>query len=59
MLEKMERLTGTKLPREVVEVTLEPGPNALWVRFKKSVRGELGEPAHPRIHLFRNIGVLR
>jgi len=56
LLKKVERLTGTKLPREVVEVTLEPSLNTLCVRFKKPAGGELGEPAHPRIHLFKDRG---
>ena len=54
LLGKVERLTGTKLPREVVEVTLEPSLNMLCVRFKKPTGGELGEPAYPRIHLFKD-----
>jgi len=37
-----------------VEVTLEPSLNMLCVRFKKPVGGELGEPAYPRIHLFKD-----
>jgi len=56
LLGKVERLTGTKLPREVVEVTLEPSLNTLCVRFKKPVSGELGEPAHPQIYLFKDRG---
>ena len=56
LLEKVEHLTGTKLPREVVEVALEPSLNILCVRFKKPTGGELGEPVHPRIHLFKDKG---
>jgi hypothetical protein len=52
LLGKVEHLTGTRLPREVVEITLEPSLNMLCVRFKKPAAGELGEPAYPRIHLF-------
>ncbi len=54
LLRKAESLTGTKLPREVVEVTLDPELNTLCIRFKRSVGGELGEPAYPRIHLFKD-----
>jgi len=54
LLEKAERLTGTKLPREVVEVTLEPSLNTLCIQFRKPVVGELGEPGYPQIHLFRD-----
>ena len=53
LLRRAEHLAGTKLPREVVKVTLEPKLNTLCVRFKKPSEGELGEPAHPQIHLFR------
>lgn len=54
LLQRAEHLAGTKLPREVVEVTLEPGLNTLCIRFKKPSDGELGEPAHPQVHLFRD-----
>jgi len=57
LLEKTERLTGTKLLREVVEVTLEPSLNTLRIRFRKPVVGELGEPGHPQIHLFKDRGI--
>lgn len=55
LLHRAEHLAGTKLPEEVVEVTLEPNLNTLCIRFKKPSDGELGEPAHPRVHLFRDI----
>jgi hypothetical protein len=54
LLEKVERLVGTKLPREVIEVTLEARINRLCIRFKKATSGELGEPIHPQIHLFKD-----
>ena len=54
VLRRVERLIGTKLPREVVEVTLEPGIDMLCIRFKKPFSGELGEPVHPQIHLFKD-----
>jgi len=54
LLGRVERLPATRLPREVVEVTLEPSLDTLCVRFKKPVGGELGEPAHPQIHLFKD-----
>ncbi len=54
LLRKAERLTKTKLPREVVEVTLEPSLNTLCIRFKKPLDEELGEPSHPQIHIFRD-----
>ncbi len=54
MLRRAERLAGSKLPSEVVEGTLEPVLNTLCIRFKKPSRGELGEPVHPRVHVFRD-----
>lgn len=54
LLREAESLAGTKLPREVVEVTLEPQLNMLCIRFRKPTDGELGEPVHPQIHLFRD-----
>lgn len=54
LLERVERLVGTRLPREVVEVTLEPAVDMLCIRFKKPAGGELGEPVHPQIHLFKD-----
>ncbi len=53
LLRKAEGLTGTKLPKDVVEVTLEPRLNMLCIRFKKPTDGELGAPAHPQIHIFK------
>ena len=54
LLQTAEHVAGTKLPREVVEVTLEPKLNSLCIRFKKPSNGELGEPAHPQVHVFRD-----
>ena len=54
LLQRAEHLAGTKLPREVVEVTLEPELNTLCIRFKKPSDGELGEPVHAQVHLFRD-----
>ena len=54
LLHRAEHLAGTKFPREVVEVTLEPELNMICIRFKKPSDGELGEPAHPQVHLFKD-----
>ncbi len=54
LLVRAEHLAGTKLPKTVIEVTLEPKLDTLCVRFRKPSHGELGEPAHPQIHLFRD-----
>ena len=54
LLRKAGNLAATKLPKEVVEVTLEPQLDMLCIRFRKPKDGELGEPVHPRIHLFRD-----
>ena len=52
ILEKVERLTRVKLPRDVIEVSLEPKLKVLCIRFKKPTKLELAEPIHPGIHLF-------
>ncbi len=54
LLRRAEHLAGTKLPKEVIEVTLEPKLDMLCVRFRRPSDGELGEPAHPQVHLFRD-----
>lgn len=53
LLRRAEHLAGTRFPREVVEVTLEPKLNTLCIRFRKPSDGELGEPVHPQVHLFK------
>lgn len=54
LLARAESLSGTQLPKQVVEVTLEPKLDTLCIRFKKPRGGELGEPVHPQIHLYRD-----
>jgi len=52
ILGKVEKHTGVKFPRDVIEVSLEPKLKLLCIRFKKPVKAELGEPLRPGIHLF-------
>jgi hypothetical protein len=52
ILGKVERLAHVKLPRSVIEVSLEPSLRMLCIRFKKPVKTELGEPIRHGIHLF-------
>jgi len=54
ILVRVENLTGLKFPRDIIEVTLEPKLNMLCIRFKKPSKAELGEPLHPRIHLYKD-----
>jgi hypothetical protein len=54
ILSKAETLTGVKLPLEVVEASIAPGIGVLHVRFREPREAELGEPLHPRIHLYRD-----
>jgi hypothetical protein len=49
---KMEKLTGVKFPRDIIEVSLEPKLKMLCIRFKKPSKAEFGEPLHPGIHLY-------
>ncbi|MEM3437503.1 MAG: hypothetical protein QXP55_03065 [Nitrososphaerales archaeon] len=51
---RVEKLTGVKMPEEVIEVSLEPSTSLLCIRFKKPSEAELGEPIHPQIHLYRD-----
>ncbi|HUK49790.1 MAG TPA: hypothetical protein VLV18_02045 [Terriglobales bacterium] len=54
LLHRAEDLAGTSFPSEVVEVTLEPKLNTLCIRFRKPSDAELGEPAHPQVHVFKD-----
>lgn len=54
VLSRVEALTGVKLPGEVIEASLAPGEGVLHLRFREP-RG-LGEPLHPKIHLYRDTG---
>jgi len=53
LLPEVQKLAGVKLPKDVTEISLEPDLNLLHIRFRKPVKAELGEPLHPKIHLFR------
>ena len=52
LLVKVEKLTGLKFPRDIIEVSLEPKLNMLCIRFRKPSKAELGEPLHSGIHLY-------
>ena len=52
LLVKVEKLTGVKFSRDIIEVSLEPKLKMLCIRFKKPGKAELGEPLYPRIHLY-------
>mgnify|MGYP001064616242 CR=1 FL=1 len=52
VLAKVEKLTGVKLPRSIIEISLEPELKVLCIRFKKPKKAEFGEPLYPGIHLF-------
>jgi len=48
----VEKLTGVKFSRDIIEVSLEPKLKMLCIRFKKPGKAELGEPLYPGIHLY-------
>jgi hypothetical protein len=50
----VEALTGVKLPEEVIEASIVPGEGVLHLRFREPKELELGEPLHPKIHLYRD-----
>lgn len=52
VLVQVESYTRVKLPRVVIEVSLEPNLKMLCIRFKKPTKTELGEPFGAGIHLF-------
>ena len=52
ILRKVEKLASINLPRDVIEVSLEPQLNVLCITFKKPSKAELGEPLRHGIHLF-------
>jgi hypothetical protein len=52
LLRKVEKFTGVKFPRDVVEVSLEPKLRMICIRFRKPGKAEFGEPIYPGVHLF-------
>jgi len=52
LLVRVEKLTGVKFSREIIEVSLEPKLKMLCIRFKKPSKAEFGEPIYPGIHLY-------
>jgi hypothetical protein len=54
VLSRVEALTGVKLPGEVIEASIVPGEGVLHLRFREPRGLELGEPLHPKIHLYRD-----
>ncbi|MEM4970837.1 MAG: hypothetical protein QXE01_06255 [Sulfolobales archaeon] len=51
MIERMEELSKTSLPRRVIEESLIPEEGILHIRFREP---EEGEPIHLLIHLYRD-----
>jgi len=54
ILLRVEALTGIKLPVEVIELSIVQGEDVLHVRFREPMEVEVGEPLHPKIHLYRD-----
>jgi len=52
LLVKVEKLTGVNLPRDIIEVSLEPKLNMLCIRFRKPSKAEFGEPLQHGIHVY-------
>lgn len=50
----VERLIGIGIPRNVIEISILPKEQILYVRFSEPKNSELGEPIHPLIHIFRD-----
>ncbi|MEM2972478.1 MAG: hypothetical protein QW270_08710 [Candidatus Bathyarchaeia archaeon] len=52
VLARVEKLTDVKLPRSIIEISLEPELKMLCIRFKKPKKAEFGEPLCPGVHVF-------
>jgi len=39
---------------EIIEISIVPTEDVLHIRFKEPKEAELGEPLHPKIHLYRD-----
>ncbi|NAZ12858.1 MAG: hypothetical protein GU359_01730 [Desulfurococcales archaeon] len=44
LIDSLERKTGVKLPRKVIEVYLDDERDLLFIRFKEPKKVEVGEP---------------
>jgi len=44
LIEAIEKKTGVKLPRKVIEAYLDDEHDLLFIRFKESEKVEVGEP---------------
>ncbi len=42
------------MPVEIIEISIVPTEDILYVRFKEPGEAELGEPLHPKIHVYRD-----
>ena len=51
VLRRVEEITGVKLPRRILEVSLLPEDGILYIRFSNASNAS-GEPLHPLIHAF-------
>jgi hypothetical protein len=56
LLGKVEQTGHLKLPKKVIEVTLEPDLDMLCIRFVKPSKAELGEPLGSGIQIYRDMG---
>jgi len=54
ILSKTQELTGLRLPMEIIEISIVPTEDVLHIGFKEPKEAELGEPLHPKLHLYRD-----
>lgn len=54
IIQKVEEILQIKLPTKILEISLLPEDSLLYIRFSEASGRELGEPAHPLIHVFND-----
>lgn len=54
ILSKTQKLTSVKLPVRIIEISIVPTEDILYIRFKEPKEAEFGEPLHPKIHVYRD-----
>jgi hypothetical protein len=54
ILQKVEEILQIKLPPKILEISLLPEDSLLYIRFNEASGREIGEPAHPLIHVFND-----
>jgi len=54
LLYKFERLADIKLPRTIIETSIIPEQDLLYMKFQEPQTTEIGDLLHPDIHIFHD-----